>query len=160
MIEPTSLNTTSEVGVASPFEDFFIAEHERLFKALFMLTGNPEDADDLAQEALLRAYERWDRVCTMDSPVGYVYRTALNMHRNRLRGRVSRLDLRSELDFQCCTRMAVGPISSTPAPATICSTRFTRTPTRAPVLGTLAPDAPSPSCARASRRSFSSSTSP
>ena len=36
MIEPTSLNRASEVGVASTFEDFFLAEHERLFKALYM----------------------------------------------------------------------------------------------------------------------------
>ena len=90
MIEPTSLNRASEVGVASTFEDFFLAEHGRLFKALYMLTGNREEADDLAQEALLRAYERWDRVGAMDSPAGYVYRTALNLHRNRLRGLVVR----------------------------------------------------------------------
>jgi RNA polymerase sigma factor (sigma-70 family) len=86
MIEPTSLGAGQTVRATLTFEDFFIAEHERLFKALYMLTGNREEADDLAQEALLRAYERWDRVGTMDSPGGYVYRTALNMHRNRLRG--------------------------------------------------------------------------
>ena len=33
MIEPTSLNAVPEVGVASMFEDFFLAEHERLFKS-------------------------------------------------------------------------------------------------------------------------------
>jgi RNA polymerase sigma-70 factor (ECF subfamily) len=90
MIEPTSLSAASEAGLTSTFEDFFIAEHERLFKALYMLTGNRDEADDLAQEALLRAYERWDRVGAMDSPAGYVYRTALNLHRNRLRGLVVR----------------------------------------------------------------------
>ena len=90
MIEPTSLERPSEAGVTSTFEDFFMAEHERLFKALYMLTGNRDEADDLAQEALLRAYERWDRVGGMDSPAGYVYRTALNLHRNRLRGLVVR----------------------------------------------------------------------
>lgn len=86
MIEPTSLSAGERVHGAVPFEDFFSAEHERLFKALCILTGNREEADDLAQEALLRAYERWDRVGSMDSPAGYVYRTALNLHRNRLRG--------------------------------------------------------------------------
>ena len=86
MIDPTSLSARETVRGALTFEDFFVAEHERLFKALCMLTGNREEADDLAQEALLRAYERWDRVGTMDSPTGYVYRTALNLHRNRLRG--------------------------------------------------------------------------
>ena len=90
MIEPTSLSAASEVGMTPSFEDFFIAEHERLFKALYMLTGDRFEADDLAQEALLRAYERWDRVGAMDSPAGYVYRTALNLNRNRLRGLVVR----------------------------------------------------------------------
>ena len=90
MIEPTSLSAGEQARAASTFEDFFGAEHERLFKALYMLTGNREEADDLAQEALLRAYERWDRVGAMDSSAGYVYRTALNLHRNRLRGLVVR----------------------------------------------------------------------
>ena len=85
MIEPTSLSAVPEAGVASAFEEFFLAEHDRLFQALYLLTGDRDEADDLAQEALLRAYERWDRVSRMESPAGYVYRTALNLHRSRLR---------------------------------------------------------------------------
>ena len=85
MIEPTSASALPEVVEDTSFERFFLAEHERLFQALYLLTGDRFDADDLAQEALLRAYERWDRVATMDSPTGYVYRTALNLHRSRVR---------------------------------------------------------------------------
>jgi RNA polymerase sigma-70 factor, ECF subfamily len=85
MIEPTSLNAVPEAGMASSFEEFFLAEHERLFQALYLLTGDRDEADDLAQEALMRAYERWDRISGMESPAGYVYRTALNLHRSRLR---------------------------------------------------------------------------
>jgi RNA polymerase sigma factor (sigma-70 family) len=90
MMEPTSLSVVPEVGQATAFEEFFLAEHERLFQALYLLTGDRFEADDLAQEALLRAYERWDRVAAMDSPAGYVYRTALNLHRSRLRALVVR----------------------------------------------------------------------
>jgi RNA polymerase sigma-70 factor (ECF subfamily) len=85
MIEPTDLSAVPEVGAASVFEEFFLAQHERLFQALYLLTGDRSEADDLAQEALLRAYERWDRVGAMESPAGYVYRTALNLHRSQLR---------------------------------------------------------------------------
>jgi RNA polymerase sigma factor (sigma-70 family) len=67
------------------FADFFQAEYTRLARALYLLTGNPHEADELAQEALVRLYERWERVSAMDSPTGYLYRTALNLHRNRLR---------------------------------------------------------------------------
>jgi RNA polymerase sigma factor (sigma-70 family) len=90
MIEPTSLSAVPEVAEAPAFDEFFLAQHERLFQALYLLTGDRNEADDLAQEALLRAYERWDRVGSMDSPVGHVYRTALNLYRSRLRTLVVR----------------------------------------------------------------------
>jgi RNA polymerase sigma factor (sigma-70 family) len=87
MIEPTrltaSVDAEAEAGLA--FEEFFRAEHERLFQAVYLLSGDAHEADDVTQEALVRAYERWDVVRTMDSPVGYVYRTALNLYRSRLR---------------------------------------------------------------------------
>ncbi len=79
----TDLKRGSENALA--FEAFFRAEHPRLLRALYLLTGSLAEADDLAQEAMARAYERWDRVGAMDSPAGYVYRTALNLHRSRVR---------------------------------------------------------------------------
>ena len=91
MIEPTSLSATPEAADASTFEAFFLAQHERLFQALYLLTGDRFEADDLAQEALLRTYERWDRVSAMESPAGYVYRTALNLYRSRLRSLLVRM---------------------------------------------------------------------
>jgi DNA-directed RNA polymerase specialized sigma24 family protein len=52
MIEPTDLSAVPEVSVASVFEEFFLAHHEQLFQALYLLTGDRSEADDLAQEAL------------------------------------------------------------------------------------------------------------
>lgn len=37
------------------------------------------------QDAFLAVWERWDRVVAMDDPVGYLYRTAMNRFRKRLR---------------------------------------------------------------------------
>jgi RNA polymerase sigma factor (sigma-70 family) len=67
------------------FEDFFESEYPRLVGLLYLLTGRLGEAEDLAQEALARAYERWERVRVMESPGGYVYRIAVNLHRRRLR---------------------------------------------------------------------------
>jgi len=67
------------------FESFFRRVYVQLAQASLVLTGSRSEAEDLAQEALARAFERWDRVRTMDSPEGYVYRTALNLNRKRLR---------------------------------------------------------------------------
>jgi RNA polymerase sigma-70 factor, ECF subfamily len=67
------------------FETFFRDEYVRLGRALYLVTGDPGEAEDLAQEAMLRVFERWDRVSEMDSPTGYLYRAALNLRRSRLR---------------------------------------------------------------------------
>jgi RNA polymerase sigma factor (sigma-70 family) len=67
------------------FEAFFEAEHERLLRALFVVTGSAEVADELMQDAFVALWERWDRVGGMRDPTGYLYRTALNRFRSRLR---------------------------------------------------------------------------
>jgi len=72
------------------FEEFFQAEQVRLARALYLLTGSAAEANELTQEAMVRVYERWDRVRQMGSPQGYLYRTALNLHRSRLRWLSSR----------------------------------------------------------------------
>lgn len=67
------------------FDRFFADEYQRLARALFIVAGDPVEAEDLAQEAMVRVLERWDRVASFESPIGYLYRTALNLHRSRLR---------------------------------------------------------------------------
>ena len=67
------------------FEAFFSAEFARLARAMFLLTGSASEAEDLAQEAMVRVYERWEQVSRMDAPTGYLFRTALNLHRSGLR---------------------------------------------------------------------------
>ena len=74
------------------FEELFELERRRLFGALCLLVGHRHEAEELAQDAFLRVWERWDRVRTMADPVGYLYRTAMNGFRSRYRR--SRLALR------------------------------------------------------------------
>ncbi len=75
------------VTAASPasFEAFFEAEHARLLRALYLVAGNAQEAEELMQDAFLAVWERWDRVRSMDDPSGYLFRTALNRFRSRLR---------------------------------------------------------------------------
>jgi RNA polymerase sigma-70 factor, ECF subfamily len=67
------------------FESFFREHYRSIVRALVIVSGAEAEAEDLAQEAFARALERWERVRMMESPVGYVYRTAFNVNRNRLR---------------------------------------------------------------------------
>jgi hypothetical protein len=60
------------------FTAFFEAEYERLFQALYLMSGNRADAEDLAQDTMARAFDRWDRVRTAATPSGYVFQIAFN----------------------------------------------------------------------------------
>ena len=67
------------------FSVFFAEEHRGLFKALYFVTGNRADAQELMQEAFLTMWERWDTIDRIDDPTGYLFRVALNGFRMRVR---------------------------------------------------------------------------
>jgi RNA polymerase sigma-70 factor, ECF subfamily len=72
---------------ASPasFDELFLDVHDRLYRALYFITGSSTDAEDLMQDAFLKLWERWDRPDTIDDPVAYLFRIALNGVRMRAR---------------------------------------------------------------------------
>jgi RNA polymerase sigma-70 factor, ECF subfamily len=67
------------------FEAFFGQHHDDLFAAMWLVTRDRHEADEIAQEAFLRLLERWRRVSAMEDPEGYLYRTAMNVFRSRKR---------------------------------------------------------------------------
>lgn len=83
--------TVSEaVGFASDdaeLDTFCAIEYPRLVRALDLYTGDRAIAEDLAQEALVRACQRWRRVRTLQSPGGWTYRVAVNLANSHLRRR-------------------------------------------------------------------------
>lgn len=68
-------------------EEFCDAVRGRLVGALTLATGRRAVAEELAQEALVRAWQRWDRVSRLDSPEAWTVRVGLNLagswHRRR-----------------------------------------------------------------------------
>ena len=73
------------LGNPTSFDEFFRASYQRLARAMLLLTGDRSEAEELAQDAFVRIYERWERVQKMESQDGYLLRTAMNLHRKRLR---------------------------------------------------------------------------
>jgi RNA polymerase sigma-70 factor (ECF subfamily) len=67
------------------FVTFYDAESQTLFRRLWIVTGNRAEAEELMQDAFLKVWERWEKVDAMDDPVGYLYRTAMNLFRKRYR---------------------------------------------------------------------------
>lgn len=73
------------VDTRAHFDAFVQDEHERLFKALYFVTGSREDAEDLSQDAFLRLWERWDQIDRIADPTAYLFRVALNGFRMQRR---------------------------------------------------------------------------
>ncbi len=82
-----TVGTVRRDDTADPpdFETFYRSEFDGLVRSMFLLVMDLDEAQELAQEAMVRVYERWDRVSAMESPGGYLYRVAVNLHRRRLR---------------------------------------------------------------------------
>lgn len=60
------------------FEDFYVAEYHLVLGVLLMVTADRQDAEDIAQDAFGRAFERWSSVAHHANPEAWVRRVALN----------------------------------------------------------------------------------
>src|SRR3990172_5905636 len=66
-LDPEPVEATPHGGDrALEFDLFFEHERARLFRALCLVTRNRFEAEELAQDAFLAVYERWDRVREME----------------------------------------------------------------------------------------------
>ena len=77
--------TSEPLEASRSFETFYDAESRTLFRRLWLITGNRGEAEELMQDAFLKVWERWEQVGGMADPVGYLYRTSMNLFRKRYR---------------------------------------------------------------------------
>src|ERR1051325_6008772 len=80
------------------FERLCRDEYARVVRTAYLITGDREEALDVAQEAFARAYERWRTVSRVDRPGAWVTRVAANLaiswrRRQSLRRREPSTDL-------------------------------------------------------------------
>lgn len=72
------------------FERFVGARTAALLRLAYLLTGEAHAAEDLVQDALIRAHRRWDRVAHAGNPDAYLRRIVVNEHLSWRRRRASR----------------------------------------------------------------------
>jgi RNA polymerase sigma-70 factor (ECF subfamily) len=73
------------LGVSNEFADFCEAHHDRLVGSLGLYLGDRAVAEELAQEALARAWARWTKVRELDDPPAWLYRVAWNLANSHFR---------------------------------------------------------------------------
>lgn len=67
--------------------EFCAAEFPRLVRGLTFYVGSQALAEELAQEALLRACARWEKVGQLDRPGAWCRRVAINLANSQMRRR-------------------------------------------------------------------------
>jgi RNA polymerase sigma-70 factor (sigma-E family) len=73
------------VAADRQFREFFAAEFGRLRGLGYLLTGDWAQAEELAQDALVRTYWAWSRVRGHERPGAYARKVLVNRHRSLLR---------------------------------------------------------------------------
>jgi RNA polymerase sigma-70 factor (sigma-E family) len=77
-----------ETAMADPEMVRFVeAMHPRLVGGLSLYCGDRSAAEEIAQESLVRVWDRWSRVRAMESASGWTWAVALNLARSRHRRR-------------------------------------------------------------------------
>ncbi|MFK0022187.1 SigE family RNA polymerase sigma factor [Streptomyces sp. NPDC090798] len=82
------MGTVVDDAASVEFHAFFERHHAELARFAHLLTGEADAADDLAADALLALWHRWDRVRAADHPVAYARGVVANLARTRIRSAV------------------------------------------------------------------------
>ena len=67
------------------FLDFFADQFWSLRRVGYLLTGDWDQAEELAQEAMARTFAAWSRIRGYDRPAAYARKVLVNRHRSLLR---------------------------------------------------------------------------
>jgi RNA polymerase sigma-70 factor, ECF subfamily len=70
-----------------PFDEFFTEHRRALLAQAYALTGDPDEAQDLVQEAFFRTWQHWEEVSQMVNPTGWVRTVLYNLAMGRWRRR-------------------------------------------------------------------------
>jgi len=110
MVEPWDRSTTDLPPAPAPFERFtgdytaFFRREVRPLVALAAAIAGADRAEEIAQEALLRAHREWDRIGRYDKPGAWVRRVTINLATSSQRRRgaerraLQRVATRRQLD--------------------------------------------------------------
>jgi RNA polymerase sigma-70 factor (sigma-E family) len=93
---------------SAEFHDFFERHHAELARLAWLLTGDAEAADDLAADALVALWQRWDRMRQAEDPLAYARGVVANMAKERIRS-ATRERRRIALFFSRAPHQVQGP---------------------------------------------------
>jgi RNA polymerase sigma-70 factor (sigma-E family) len=88
-----AFSTTKQAQDAPSFQEYAASAWPWLYRCSYLLTGNHADAEDLAQQTLLQAYQSWAKVSRADQPAAYLRRMLTNLYISQRRPKARKLEL-------------------------------------------------------------------
>ncbi|MFI6005208.1 SigE family RNA polymerase sigma factor [Streptomyces sp. NPDC051366] len=73
---------------SAEFHDFFERHYAGLARFAHLMTGESDGGDDLAADALIALWQRWDRLRQAEYPLAYARGVVANLARSRIRSAV------------------------------------------------------------------------
>jgi RNA polymerase sigma factor (sigma-70 family) len=98
---------SARVPDVDDFDEFYAREYSSLVALAHVLTGPGGPAEDVAQEAMLAAYRRWDEVGAMEFPAAWVRRVCANIATSLVRKKIVEARALTTLRRRATTSTAV-----------------------------------------------------
>lgn len=90
-MDEASLISRAAAGEAAAWEPLVLAYQEAVFRLAYLIAGDPDEAEDVAQETFVRAWDRLDRFDRSRPLRPWLLRIAANLASNRRRSAGRRL---------------------------------------------------------------------
>ncbi len=91
------------------FDHFFVQEYAQMVAVVYALTGQRWAAEELAQEALIRAYRSWSKVSAYDKPGAWLRRIAINLATSHVRRRIVEAKALAKIAMQANSSVEAHP---------------------------------------------------
>jgi RNA polymerase sigma-70 factor (ECF subfamily) len=82
---PKQLDDDPVVEVLPSFDSFYASEYRGVIGLAYALSNSPAAAEELAQDAFVAAFRKWEAVARMDRPDAWVRRVVANLAASRVR---------------------------------------------------------------------------
>jgi RNA polymerase sigma-70 factor (sigma-E family) len=102
-------STVTSGGNAAAFEKYAAAGWPALYRYAYLLTGNHADAEDVAQQTLVKAHRSWARIQASDSPQAYLRRMVTNTYLSYRRPKARRFEVLTDAPPEAVQTATTGP---------------------------------------------------
>ena len=103
------MDTMTGNADAPTFEEYAGAAWPSMYRYAYLLTGNHADAEDVAQQTLMKAHQSWARVERSDEPAAYLRRMLTNTYLSQRRPKRRHLEVLTDAPPEAGHEPARGP---------------------------------------------------